>query len=132
MSVKYKLIKQATPGIKGGGAYKYYVRACERQKSTLNDVASKLAERSSLSRADVVGVLTGLADLVPELLLNNQTVELGELGIFSLHLKSESAEQPRVDAYRLIKGVQVHFSPGSELKRAVRFPDYEKSKLNKY
>ena len=128
MSINYKLVKQATPGVKGGGAYKYYVRACDRKKASLYDVAAKLSERSTLSRVDVVGVLTGLADLIPELLLDNQTVDLGELGIFSLHLKSGAADEPRIDAYRLIKGVQIHFKIGKELKDAVRSPDFVKSK----
>ncbi|MFV0377589.1 MAG: HU family DNA-binding protein [Mangrovibacterium sp.] len=128
MTVKYRLIKQATPGVKGGGQYKYYARACERQKASIDDLADLLAKRSSLSHGDIVATLYGLAHLIPELLLENRTVELGELGTFSLNLKSVGAEQPRIDGYRLIKGAEISFRPSLRLKQAVRNVDYTKSK----
>ena len=132
MSVKYRLIRQATPGIKGGGAYKYYARACDRTKISLDQVAGTLARRSSLSRADVVATLVGLVDLIPELLLDNHTVELDELGTFSLNLKSDGSEEPRADGYRLIKGAEISFRPSPQLKQAVKNVDYSKSKTSAY
>ena len=132
MSVQYKLVKQATPGIKGGGDYKYYVRACNRRKTNLYDVAGILAQRSSLTRGDVIATLTGLIELIPELLLNNQTVELDHLGIFSLNLKSKPEDKPRTDSFRQIKSARISFRPSTRLKDAVRFPEYRKSKDSEY
>ncbi len=132
MTIKYKLVKTSTPGVTGGGAYKYYARACERKKAGINEIADVLSKRSSLSKSDIVATLIGLEDIIPELLLDNHTVELGDLGTFSLHLKSEGSDVPRVDAYRLIKDVKIHFLPGKELKRSVRSPEFQKSKLNEY
>ena len=31
MSIKYKVVKQATPGVAGGGEYRYYARITGRQ-----------------------------------------------------------------------------------------------------
>ena len=132
MSIKYKLIRQNVPGEKGTGNYNYCVRACERNKVDLNEVARIITERSSFSRGDVVGVLTGLVDLIPELLLENKSIELGELGIFSLYLKSDTTKVPRVDSYRLIKSVKMQFRPGVKIKRALLFPDFTKSKTSEY
>ena len=132
MSVKYRLIKQATPGVKGGGQYKYYVRACERRKVTLGVLADRIVKRSSLSRGDIVGTLVELIDLIPELLLDNHTVELGGLGTFSLNLKSEPSDKPRTDSFRLIKSADISFRAGTRLKQAVKNPDYQKSKSSAY
>lgn len=132
MSIKYRLIKQATPGVKGGGEYKYYARACERRKVSLYEVAEILSKRSSFSKADVMGTLHGLIDLIPELLLDNQTVDLGDLGIFSLNLKSHPSDTPRTDGFRLIKSADISFRPSPRLKQAVKHPDYLKSKTSDY
>ena len=132
MTVKYRLVKQATPGVKGGGQYKYYARACDRTKATLDELADALALRSSLTRGDVVSTLVGLIDLIPELLLDNRTVELGELGTFSLNLKSEGSDEPRTDGFRLIKSTEISFRASTRLKRAVKRADYTKSKTSDY
>jgi len=132
MTLKYRLIKQATPGIKGGGDYKYYVRACERRKITLGQLADTLVKRSSLSRSDIIGALTGMIDLIPELLLDNNTVELGELGTFSLNLKSNASVEPRTDGFRLIKSAAISFRPSPRLKKAVKNPEFVKSKTSEY
>lgn len=132
MTVKYRLIKQATPGVKGGGQYKYYARACDRTKASLDELADTLAKRSSLTRGDVVATLVGLIDLIPELLLDNRTVELGELGTFSLNLKSEASDEARTDGFRLIKSAEISFRASPRLKRAVKYPDCTKSKSSEY
>jgi len=62
MSLKYTIIRQAEPGVKGGGNYKYYARACERSRATIDDLAGILQHRTTLSRADVMGVIVGLSD----------------------------------------------------------------------
>ncbi|WP_163709654.1 HU family DNA-binding protein [Mangrovibacterium lignilyticum] len=132
MSVKYRLIQQATPGIKGGGQYKYYARACERRKVTLDEIADTLSHRSSLTRGDVVATLVGLVDLIPDLLLNNNTVELGELGTFSLNLKSKGSVEPRADGFRLIDRADISFLPSPRMKKAVKNAEYSKSKTSEW
>ncbi|PTN07259.1 hypothetical protein [Mangrovibacterium marinum] len=132
MSVKYRIVKQSRPGVKGGGQYKYYARACERRKIDLDGLADKLEKQSSLSRGDIVATLVGLVDLIPDLLLHNNSIELGELGILSLNLKSEGAPEPRTDGYRLIKGTEISFRPSTKMKRALRMADYSKSKTSEW
>jgi predicted histone-like DNA-binding protein len=132
MSIKYRIVKQATPGVKGGGQYKYYARACGRSKINMEGLAERLVQRSSLSRGDIVSTLAGLVDLIPELLLQNNTIELDELGIFSLNLKSEGTEEPQTDGYRQIKGVEISFRPSPKIKQAIRKPQYQKSKTSDY
>ena len=132
MPVKYRIIQQATPGVKGGGSYKYYARACDRKKVTLDEIADTLSHRSSLTRSDIVATIVGLVDLIPDLLMNNNTVELGDLGTFSLNLKSDGADAPRTDGYRLIKGTEISFRPSPRLKQTIKVVDYTKSKTSEW
>lgn len=126
MTIKYKIISQAQPGIKGGGTYRYYARACNRSRKDLYDLSEILSKRSTLSPGDIAAVIIGLSELIPELLMENNTVELGDLGTFSLHLKSDAAAQPEKADYRLIKGLNIQFRPGTRLKAAIRNPSFRK------
>ena len=121
MSIKYKIISQAQPGIKGGGTYRYYA-----SRKDLYDLSEILSKRSTLSPGDIAAVIIGLSELIPELLMENNTVELGDLGTFSLHLKSDAAAQPEEADYRLIKGLNIQFRPGTRLKAAIRNPSFRK------
>ncbi len=94
MNVKYKIVKQSQPGVKGGGTYCYCARACNRGHKNPDDISKILSQRTTLSAADIYVVIVGLTDLMPELLLQNNTVELGMLGTLSLSLKSRQEELP--------------------------------------
>ena len=128
MTLKYKVVQQATPGKKGGGTYKYYARACNRTKRDLKYLASILSKRSSLSPGDIVSVLTELTILVPELLMENNTVQLGDLGTISLHLKSEGHQNEKDVTWRSIQETKVQFRAGIEFKRAIQDLHFERQK----
>lgn len=126
MSIQYKIVKQAEPGVKGGGEYKYYLRSAKREKIDISAIARLLEKRSSVSRADVVAVLTGLTDLIPELLLSNKSVELGELGIFSLDIKSTPSDNIKEATWRKIKNLRINFRVGKRLQSAITDATFEK------
>ena len=120
MTIKYKATKMAQPGIKGGGQYKYYPRVCERRKMDLNSLAERISMKSTLTRADVHATLVALVDEIPDLLLDNYSVQLGELGIFSAHINGESANTAEELTYRNIKNLKVVFRPGISIKQGVK------------
>lgn len=80
MTLKYKVVEQGEPGVKGGGAYQYYVRAAGRDRVSTDRLAHLLAQKTALDALSVKMVLLALADTIPDLLLDNCNVELGELG----------------------------------------------------
>jgi len=86
---------------------KFYARACNRHKVTLDDLATMISRNSSASRADVFMVLTSLTDLVPSLLLQNNMVQLGDLGTISLHLNSKGELCEQAVTWRSITRVRV-------------------------
>lgn len=128
MPIKYKIVKHAQPGIKGGGDYNYYLRSANRKKLNIHDVARILEKRSSISRADIIAVLTGISDLVPELLTENNSVELGELGIFSLDIQSKPSIKPEDANWRKIKKLKINFRIGKKLQQAIQNVRFERVK----
>ena len=123
MAIPYKIVAQCEPGVKGGGKQTYALRAWKRQKVDFKELCDKIAERSTLSRADTVAAVTALADLVPELLLNGKSVQVGDLGIFSLSLKSKKETEYKNVTARSVIGAQINFRPSKELKQKVKRPE---------
>lgn len=120
MTLRYKIVEQAEPGIKGGGSYQYYLRAAGRELITVDKLAKKLAEQTSLSDIDVKMVLLGLSEIVPDLLLSNYSVEIGELGIFSVSLKSDPSPTKEEATWRKIRELKVNFRVNKSIQKRVR------------
>lgn len=128
MTLKYKVIHQQAKADNGTEKDLYYARACQRGLVDLNAVAGMLASRSSVSRGDVYLTLIGLTDLIPQLLLENKAVSLGELGIISLHFGSEVKPNKADVTHRCIKNLKVQFRAGKLIKDALRFPNFKRVK----
>ncbi|WP_430821171.1 hypothetical protein [Carboxylicivirga caseinilyticus] len=128
MTLKYKVIKQKTPASTGEVRDIYYARACDRKMYDLDMVAKQLAKESTLSPADIYATLVGLTDLIPLLLMDNNSVSLGSLGIFSLHFSSEVKNSKEEVNKRCIKGIKMKFRASPKLKKRLRSPIFEKSK----
>ena len=128
MTIKYKVVQQAEPGVKGGGNYQYYLRAASRELITIDSLAQRLAKQTSLSEVDVKMVLLGLSEIVPDLLLSNFSVEMGELGIFSVSLKSDPSATPDEATWRKIRELKVNFRVGKNIQRKVKNASFQKIK----
>lgn len=113
MALRYKAVAHKLPQ----QPERFYARACNRQKVTLDDLAALISRNSSASRADVVMVLTSLTDLVPSLLLQNNSVQLGELGTISLHLNSKGEASEEAVNWRSVNRVRVKFRAGLKIKK---------------
>lgn len=128
MSIKYKKVKQRVTNAKGQVKEVFFARACQRHKVTLDDVAEHIAGYTSLSRSDVHSVLIALSDTIPDYLLDNNAVELGDLGIFSLHFNSQSEEAEEKVTWRSIQELKIRFRPGKRIKDRLKFPSFKLAK----
>lgn len=117
MTIRYKVVKIASPGVKGGGEYRYYPRIYGRKKININDLADHISSISSQSRGDVLSVLTSLSDELPRFLLDNCSVQLGEFGTFSLHASVLPSATPKEVNKTKIKGIKLAFLPGKTIKK---------------
>ncbi|WP_289053116.1 HU family DNA-binding protein [Carboxylicivirga marina] len=120
MAIKYKVIKQPPNKLSTTGKPSYNARACERSRVSLDEISEIIQRNSSLSKADVYSTLISLTDIIPDFLLNNQSVDLGKLGTISLHLSSHSEDQPEDVTWRSIKELKVQFRAGKELKKELK------------
>ena len=121
--MKIKLIERRKPGTKTGPG-KFYASPVNVGKKTLRDIAHDIAGRSSLTRGDIENVLSNFMDCLPHYLRDGFSVQLGEFGTMRLTLSSEGAATLKAFKTETIKP-RVTFTPGVELKAALRENSYE-------
>ena len=103
---------------------KYYASPVNAGKKNLRDIAHDIAGRSSLTRGDIENVLSNFMDCLPHYLRDGFSVQLGEFGTMRLTLSSEGAATVKAFKTETIKP-RVTFTPGVELKAALRENSYE-------
>ena len=121
--MKIKLIERRKPGTKTGPG-KFYASPVNVGKKNLRDIAHDIAGRSSLTRGDIENVLANFMDCLPHYLRDGFSVQLGEFGTMRLTLSSEGAATEKAFKTETIKP-RVTFTPGVELKAALRENSYE-------
>ena len=108
------------------GQTKYLARASKRKFADLVMISRMMSKRSTLNAADITAGLTSLAEIVPELLLDNYTVHLPPLGIFSLSIKSEVLNTPEEVNRSSIKEVKIQFLPDKAIVNELKGVELEK------
>ena len=113
--LKFKVIKRQLPGNQSAKP-KFYVTIKKVQSVGLDYIAKELAEKSSISKGDVMSIITDLTDLVPKELANGRTVNLGTLGTYWLNVNSEGFENEADVSPDAIKKINVRFKPSGTIK----------------
>ena len=120
--MKIKMVQRKNPQKKS--EVKFYASPVNAGKKTLRDIAKDIAGRSSLTRGDIENVLTNFMECLPSYLRDGFSVQLGEFGTVRLTLSSEGALNEKAFKTETIKP-RVTFTPGVELKAALRDNSYE-------
>lgn len=108
MAIKYVVKKDNNPNHSG----QFYGRAVHDQTIHLDAVADRIQRNCSLKKADVLGVLTEMVEVMRDELQNSNVVYLDGFGYFKVGLKSKGA--PTDEAYNAldhVKGYKVNFVP---------------------
>ncbi len=106
---------------------RFYAQARSRGSLELKEIAKILSQHSSVSAPDVVAVLTGLIELVPEKLMEGYQVRLGNFGTFRIGLSSVGEETAAQVKPRSISKLRVKFRPGKEIREKLRKATFEKN-----
>ena len=93
MSVSYKLISRINPQDRTLPE-KYYARAISTGKDDIYSLAAEIAPNTTMGKADIIGVLTALGEVIPRRLALGRTVDLLDLAIFAPSVNSEGVENP--------------------------------------
>ncbi len=125
MTVLYQ-VSPVKSHLNNDGQTKYLARATKRKIADLAMISRMMSKRSTLNAADITAVLTSLAEIVPELLLDNYTVHLPPLGIFSLSIKSEVLNTPEEVNRSSIKEVKIQFLADKAIVNELKGVELEK------
>ncbi|MDY3351405.1 HU family DNA-binding protein [Riemerella anatipestifer] len=127
MSIKYKTIQKAQPGVAGGGDKKFYASPVYQGEKTLEGLTKDIEKISTVSGADIRAVLYALVDVMQNSLSDGQIVRLGELGSMRVSLSSEGKAKEEEVTSAVIRNTKVLFTPGSDLKKMLQTLKFEKA-----
>lgn len=128
MSLRYKILKRAKPGKRSSEGMVYYPYPQRPGSYDLDEIARLISHRSTMSEADVVGVLYALVEAVTDKVSEGSIVELGRLGTFKLTLKSNYQDSPEDVNANCITGNRLVFNPSMHIKRKLKNLSYKKGK----
>ncbi|MFT3740330.1 MAG: HU family DNA-binding protein [Breznakibacter sp.] len=128
MALTYKIVATKKPGTGMLGDTLYYPKLTDSTLMDLRDVSQILAQRTTASEADIRLVVTGLMDLIPELLLDGKTVKLDHFGSFRLYARAEPS--PSADEVKTshIRGLRISFLPDKRMKAELAHAKFMRKK----
>ncbi len=72
----------------------FYAQAIKSGKVSMNEITDEIEQNCSATRADVILVLTELADVMRQHLLNGEDVSILDLGTFSVSINGKAVKNP--------------------------------------
>ena len=130
-TVTYSVVGRVNPADRESGEVKYYAQSQARGEMGIREIAERIHQMCTVTRADVMAVLTALEDIVSEGLQGGEIVRLGELGSLQLSLSGSGSDTEETYTDALIDKVRVLFRPGTEMQEAIGCQAYE-TVLEKY
>lgn len=124
--VSYKVV--ARPSIPGdkNSLIKYYGSVnCNGDIST-NEMAQRMQLESTLTKADILAVLSSLENVIVDSLRNGEIVRLADLGSLSIGITSKGVDIEKDYTSALIKGAHIKFRPGPALTSFLKEISYYK------
>ena len=123
MAVNYAVMKTKNPKGVEGTDY-FHGRAVKTSDYDFEDLAADVQMSTTVTEADVMGVLRAMKGYIVKALLNGRVVVLNDIGRFQIGLKGKSynAETMAEEGFSpssYIKGHRVVFRPEPKLKNAI-------------
>lgn len=125
-TVTYSVVGRVNPADRESGEVKYYAQSQARGEMGIREIAERIHQMCTVTRADVMAVLTGLEDIVSEGLQGGEIVRLGELGSLQLSLSGEGAATEDTYTDSMIEKVRVLFRPGTVMQEAINNLAFER------
>lgn len=128
MAIRYKLVEKAQPGVKGGGKKKWYANVVNDGELNVDDLVKQIEKFSSLSEADIRGVIIALENVVQTALSESKIVRLEKLGTLYPTLSSNGVDTEKEFTANQIKSVGVNYRAGNRIIDAMKAAGFEKKK----
>ena len=124
MSVMYKLVEHHSnlPGIP-----EYRIVTIDFQTVGLDHIGQRIQNDTALTRADVIGAIAALRDVMAEELMKGSCIHLPGIGYFSIAATGDIYEDPRSHHRRLRNASvrTVRFRPDAEMMWTLRNTHFE-------
>lgn len=124
-AVTYSVVGRKNPSATGSGEIRFYAQAQARGEMGIREIAERIQQMCTVTRADVMGVLVALEDVVADGLKGGEIVRLGELGSLQVSLSGSGSEAADLYDDSLIERARVLFRPGQTLHEAITNLAYE-------
>jgi predicted histone-like DNA-binding protein len=125
MPVKFAVQEKANP--QNREEKKYYVQPRRVGTIKRNQLEKEIIDLTSLSKADVRGVLVTLSDLISKYITLGYSVTLDEVGTLSLRVSSEGSDTPEEVSVANIKKTSVGFRAATTLREGIEKIQFEKT-----
>lgn len=109
MSIRYKIVQNKIENSLGFN--RWYARAVVLNTVGTEDLAEEVSHATTLTFADVMGVLIELSNVISRHLLNSDKVQLYRLGSFRAGLRCKSVEKEEDLDANAIRGFRIIYSP---------------------
>lgn len=126
MAQGYRLVTKKVTDLKGGEPVeKVYAVSNYNGTTSMETLCTLIGARSSMSSADVKGVLDNLNFFLDLELRAGRIVQLGEFGNFRLSVASKGADDKKSFSQSNLKGARIIFHPGASLRNTKKTVSYE-------
>ena len=119
MSIQYVIVKRDI-NVGNNPGEKYLAQMVREQPVDLDLIAEQIAGASTMSKADVMGVLQQLQVEMSYHFLRGASVKLGLLGTFTPYLRAKSQLNADEVKASTIKGLHITFRPSSWLNTKIK------------
>lgn len=129
-TLKYRKIQRTPQSGENAGKKKWYATSVTDREMSFEDFVTHIADHTSpFSRGTVHGVLMDTLDCLQELILDGKSVRLGELGLFSIGIKSRPEDtkadvsaQSVLDVHLIVRNTKTWSN--TELAKKCRIEEY--------
>lgn len=105
---------------------KYYAQAQARGEAGIREMSQRIQQMCTVTRADVLAVLTALEDVIAESLSNGEIVRLGELCSLRVSISSDGADTKEEFHSGLITKKRVLFTSGKTIGNMLATMKYQR------
>ena len=112
----------------------YCLRPITFPTVTIDQLASDIANATSLSKPDVLSALQSMADMLTARLSAGHICDLGDLGILRVGIKAYAKEEGEgtVNIRKDLKYLRYIFTPREELKNAKKTMTFDVTEITNY
>ncbi len=126
MALDFKVVQKGQPGVAGGGEKKYYAQIVNGKEVTVDDMAKSIEKFSSLSEADILGVIRALENIIQEELSEGKIIRLDKLGNLYPKISSNGEESAKKVTSKSIKNIGVNYRPGKRIISSMKEAGFNK------